>query len=121
MSTETAETRPTPPPLVAVLPDCSLCGQQVQYDEGLFCTTCGASWSSKLFHLDGFSQWDDPSAPQCPAEVRPWLGSTRWPLIAGRVERCLLTAGHDPKRHRSSEHDWADADADGYRAEVGAL
>ncbi len=121
MNTKTAVTRPAPPPLEHRLPPCSICGETVEYDEYFYCVPCGAKWNSKHSHLDGYSSWDDPAAPQCPAESRPWLGSTSWPTLAKAVERCLLTAGHESERHNSGEHDWTDADTDGYLAEVGAL
>lgn len=108
--------RPAPPPLEHPLPPCPLCGEDTDYDDGFYCAPCGASWDSDRSHLDGYSSWDDPDAEQCPATVRPWADSIRYPTLAGVVWRCLLTVGHDGGRHASGEGDiWTDADTDAYR------
>lgn len=108
--------RPAPPPLEHPLPPCPLCGEDTDYDDGFYCVDCGASWDSDLSHLEGYSYWDEPSAGQCPATVRPYAGSINYPDLDGLVWRCLLTICHESDRHRNGEgDDWTDAYADGHR------
>lgn len=107
--------RPAPPPLEHPVPPCSLCGEETVYDDGFYCLDCEASWDSDLSHLDGYSSWDDPAAEQCPATVRPWAGSTRYPALADTVWRCLLSTGHAGDRHCNGEgNSWTDTETDGH-------
>lgn len=53
------ESRPLPPPLVPVLPDCSICEREVSTDEDMFhCEHCDAWWPMRDA-FDSKGQWDD--------------------------------------------------------------
>lgn len=90
MSAIDVEPRPLPPPLVAVLPDCSLCGETVDTDTDWFiCRPCGATWRMAAFHEDGAWE-DDEEHGQCVS------------AIGGADRRCVLTDGHE-REHRSTD------------------
>jgi hypothetical protein len=104
------------PPLApeSLNPLCAMCGQPTVLVDRFHCFTCHASWDpGNYWNVDG--EWDEPGLPQCNAKIMPWKGSVHYPSLATVVEHCLLTEGHDPARHRSSDHDWTDQDADGYQ------
>jgi len=115
MSTPGAAPRPLPPPLEHPLPPCSLCGETVEYDGGHFyCEACGCSWDSDGSHLDGQSSWDNPTLEQCPATVRPYMGSIKYPRLADVVLRCLKSESHAGVHRDLDGGDWTDNDTDGY-------
>lgn len=93
-------------------PVCAMCGGVTELIDRFHCFTCHVSWDiENYWYVSGL--WDD-EGPQCPAMVRPYAGSLAHPRLAEIVERCLLTKGHDPGRHRNGRRDWTDENADGY-------
>lgn len=122
--TVNAVKRTPPPPLEYPCPPCSICGEATDYEDGSFyCSDCGASWNADMGHQDGYSRWDDPGLPQCPATVRPYKGDGRYPFLSKVTYRCLLSTNHD-NQHRGTDgrsdevHEWDSADRDGYLAEI---
>jgi hypothetical protein len=92
-----ANERPTPPPLEARCPDCSICGKETSYyDESFRCEGCEASWPADDRAYTDEGEWEDPEAEQCDERVQPWLNNpyVTDPEHRRQVVRCLLNDGH---------------------------
>jgi hypothetical protein len=109
MTSTLATTRPAPPPLEPVTPDCSLCGATVELIDDYFtCTGCEALWPTRTCHREP-GTWHDAQAEQCRSIFAPWAGDPR-PFLATKAYRCLLGRHHDD-RHRSGDGmDWDTCD-----------
>lgn len=85
--------RPAPPPLTTTVPPCSVCGKEVNVEDGEYvCFECGCSWT-----LDGLDEkpgvWNDEDATQCTAVLRPFAHSQDR-RVRENTYRCLLDSGH---------------------------
>jgi uncharacterized Zn ribbon protein len=97
--------RPLPPPLVPRAPDCSICGQETEFQDGWECPHCGAYWSDDNRAYEEPGEWYDESLPRCESIHRPYekyanseldnLRELRWVQY-----RCILELGHkDGSKH----------------------
>lgn len=93
---ETSE-RPVPPPLQPRCPDCSLCGEETNWEhDGYACQYCDAQWSERVTGGEPGS-WLEPDEPQCEETTSPYVDNTWIPDDDPRknlVFRCLLSDGH---------------------------
>lgn len=101
-------TRPAPPELEAPYPPCSMCGKGTDWDDGFYCTPCGASWSD----VGREGSWDEPELSACTSTHKPFdrpdLGAEH-EGIRHHVEHCQREDGHDGK-HRSDEFtEWGES------------
>lgn len=98
------------PPAIYRNPECPLCEQGLDFEEGWVCTACRVFWPEHgLDSVPGEVDGDWEPRPQCPAEIEPYKDSSKFPHIAGYRFRCVREEGHDP----------AAEDRAVYRAHVG--
>ncbi|QYN17496.1 hypothetical protein [Amycolatopsis sp. DSM 110486] len=84
--------RPAPPPLEPLAPDCSLCGETTVWEDGWHCEQCEAFWPADFQDEPG--EWVEPAASRCRWAVRP-NPRTKRPEVAAATYRCLLAEGHE--------------------------
>ena len=100
-------TRAAPPELEFPYPPCSLCGEDTDYDDGFYCSPCGASWSTE--GRDG--DLVDPDLKVCPSTHKPFdrpdLGA-EYESIRHHVNHCIREDGHDGKHRSDIYSEWGD-------------
>ena len=93
------------PPLIVRYPECPLCGEEVDWDEGFVCVSCEVSWPERHGEYGSTEDFEDPDDPseQCPEERLPWADSAH-DRLRGYRYRCVKRDGHDVGAKPDPEH-----------------